>query len=96
MVIADFPYPVRTKGGIFESIMSSVTDRTKFALIDHVPSRTGIIFPVEELVVALGAKGIDTLVDGAHVPGMIPSISPRSMPLIMSETITNGYVPLVG
>src|SRR5579859_206092 len=72
VVIADFPYPVRTKGGIFENIMSSVTDRTKFALIDHVPSRTGIIFPVEELVVALGAKGIDTLVDGAHVPGMIP------------------------
>jgi len=72
VVVAEVPFPVRTKGEIFQSIMACVTERTKFALIDHVPSRTAIIFPVEELVAALAARGIDTLVDGAHVPGMLP------------------------
>jgi len=72
VVVAEVPFPIRTKKEIFQSIMSCVTDRTKFALIDHVPSRTALIFPVEEIVAAMAVRGIDTLVDGAHVPGMIP------------------------
>lgn len=72
VVVAEVPFPIRTKEEIAQSIMSCVTDRTKFALIDHTPSRTGLVFPVEEIVAALAVRGIDTLVDGAHVPGMIP------------------------
>jgi hypothetical protein len=71
VVVAEVPFPIKTKEEIFHSIISCVTDRTKFALIDHVPSRTAVIIPVEELVAALAARGIDTVVDGAHVPGMI-------------------------
>jgi isopenicillin-N epimerase len=49
-----------------------VTPKTKLALVDHVTSQTGIVLPIAKIVKALRARGVDTLVDGAHAPGMVP------------------------
>lgn len=72
LVIVEVAYPTTSSDEIFDTIMAAVTAKTRFAVIDHIPSRTAIIFPIKRIVAALEAKGIDTLVDGAHAPGQIP------------------------
>ncbi len=70
--IAHIPFPLRHPQEIIDALLAAVTPRTRLVLIDHVTSPTGLIFPVKELVEAFSALGIETLVDGAHAPGMIP------------------------
>ena len=70
-VVVEVPFPGATPGDVHERIMAAVTPRTRLALIDHVTSPTALIFPVEELIAELSARGIQTLIDGAHAPGML-------------------------
>lgn len=72
VVEAAVPFPLRSANEIIEAVLARVSRRTKLALLDHVTSQTGLVFPIEKLVRELSARGIDTLVDGAHAPGMLP------------------------
>lgn len=72
VVVADLPFPISSPSEVTRRVLERVTPRTRLALVDHVTSPTGLILPVREIVAALAARGIDTLVDGAHAPGMLP------------------------
>ncbi len=72
VVVVEVPFPCDGAVQIVEAILGEVTSRTKLLLIDHISSQTGLIMPVERLVAELADRGIDTLVDGAHAPGMLP------------------------
>ena len=72
VVAAEVPFPLRAADEVMEAVLGKVTPRTRLAMLDHVTSPTGIVFPIHQLVQALGEKGVDTLVDGAHGPGMLP------------------------
>jgi isopenicillin-N epimerase len=72
VVVVRLPYPEVTPEGVCAALMAAVTPRTRLALLEHVTSPTGLVLPIGRLVRDLAACGVDTLVDGAHAPGMVP------------------------
>ena len=72
VVAVDVPFPIDSPDTVVERVLEKITDRTRLLLIDHVTSQTALIFPIERIIAELRARGIDTLVDGAHAPGMLP------------------------
>ncbi len=72
VVVADVPFPIESESQVIEAVLQQVSPRTRLVLLDHVTSQTGLIFPIAELVQELNQRGIETLIDGAHAPGMIP------------------------
>jgi isopenicillin-N epimerase len=72
VVVARVPFPVADAGEIIEPIIAAVTSKTALALISHVTSPTALVFPIAQIVRELDRRGVDTLVDAAHAPGMVP------------------------
>ncbi|MET9960399.1 aminotransferase class V-fold PLP-dependent enzyme [Streptomyces sp. NPDC006326] len=55
-----------------EKVLAALTPRTKVALLDHVSSPTARIIASPRLLAELAARGVTTVVDGAHALGMLP------------------------
>ena len=72
LVVAQVPFPLSDADAIVDAVLGAATERTRLALIDHATSHTGLIFPLRRLIAELEVRGIETLVDGAHAPGMLP------------------------
>jgi isopenicillin-N epimerase len=68
----EVPLPVRSSEQIAQTILQAIKPNTRILVLDHATSPTGLIFPVERIVAECAKQGIDVLVDGAHVPGMLP------------------------
>ncbi|MHC4892745.1 MAG: aminotransferase class V-fold PLP-dependent enzyme [Planctomycetota bacterium] len=72
LVVVEIPFPIDDPRAVCDLVLAAVTDRTRLVLIDHVTSQTGLVMPIEPLVRELRERGVETMVDGAHGPGMVP------------------------
>lgn len=71
LVEVDVPFPVAHEDEIVAAFVAGISERTTLAVIDHITSPTGIIFPIEKMIAACKERGIAVLIDGAHAPGMV-------------------------
>ncbi len=71
LIVAPMPFPMRHSDELVEAVLRAVTPRTRLAMLDHVTSETALILPLARLIRELESRGVETLVDGAHAPGML-------------------------
>lgn len=66
------PVPATDPGEILDRMERAITPRTKVVSISHVTFTTGLVMPVAEIARRNRERGIITVVDGAHPPGLMP------------------------
>jgi isopenicillin-N epimerase len=71
LVVATVPLPADRSARLDEQVLGAVTERTRLAIVDHIASRTGVMFPISTLVIELRNRGVLSLVDAAHAPGLV-------------------------
>ncbi len=71
LVEVPLPLPLGSPNEVVETVMGGLSSRTRVAIIDHVTSPTGLVFPIAEIAKQLEDRGVTVIVDGAHAPGML-------------------------
>jgi isopenicillin-N epimerase len=66
------PLPVTSGKQIADLVIGAISPKTKLLVIDHVTSPSGLVFPIAGIVAECNRLGVESLVDGAHAPGMVP------------------------
>jgi len=66
------PFPIASEDDVVHAVLEKVTPNTRLALLDHITSPTALLLPVKTLIAELRERGVETLIDGAHAPGMVP------------------------
>jgi isopenicillin-N epimerase len=66
------PILARTPEEIVESVRAALTERTRLLFFSHVLSPTGLVLPARAICEEARKRGVLTVIDGAHAPGMIP------------------------
>lgn len=82
VVKVTLPWPLPAsdpRQSIVDAILAGISPKTKVALVSHVTSPSALVLPIEQLLPAFKQRGILTIVDGAHAPGMIEGLSIRRL-----------------
>jgi len=68
----NIPHPPKNSGQLADILISAIGPRTRVLSFSGIITGTGVIMPVRQICDAARAKGVITVVDGAHVNGQIP------------------------
>lgn len=66
------PLPPKSSAELAEVMISAIGPKTRVISFSGILTAVGVIMPVREICTAARAKGIITVVDGAHMNGQIP------------------------
>jgi isopenicillin-N epimerase len=72
VVTAQIPLPLTSADAFTEALAARITPRTRVLFLSHITSATALVFPIAAIVARARARGIATVIDGAHAPGHIP------------------------
>jgi isopenicillin-N epimerase len=70
--VAHVPVTAAGTSEVVDAIMAETTGQTKYVVIDHVASCSGMVFPVGQIVAHCRPRGIGVVIDGAHAAGLLP------------------------
>src|SRR6187200_2789772 len=72
--IRHFKLPLMPKSPdeIVDAVAAALTSQTRLLFFRHVYSATGLVTPAAQICELARRRGVLTVVDGAHAPGMIP------------------------
>lgn len=70
LVVAEVPLPLEPDG-FAERLLAACSPRTRLVFVSHITSTTALVLPLAGLLPALRARGIASVVDGAHAPAQI-------------------------
>ena len=74
LTLRTFPLPILADSPeeIVQAACAAMSERTRLLFFSHVLSPTGLVLPARALCAAARQRGVLTVIDGAHSPGMIP------------------------
>jgi isopenicillin-N epimerase len=72
VVPVTIPLPLSDTRSFTDALLAGITPRTKVLFLSHITSATALVFPIGPIVAEARARGIITVIDGAHTPGHIP------------------------
>jgi len=67
----EVPLPLTSPKQVIAAIENGLSDQTRLLMLDHVTSPTALVFPAKEIIELCRKRGVEIMVDGAHVPGML-------------------------
>ena len=68
----EIPLPPRESAQLVDRLIGAIGPKTRVLSFSGILTTTGLVMPVREICRAARAKGVITLVDGAHMHGQIP------------------------
>lgn len=66
------PLPPDSPGQLADIVVSAIGPHTRVLMFSGITSPTGLLMPIREICDAARAKGVITVVDGAHMTGQVP------------------------
>ncbi|MGJ8584109.1 MAG: aminotransferase class V-fold PLP-dependent enzyme [Marinosulfonomonas sp.] len=71
IVVVKIDVPLVSEQAFTQAMISAMTERTKVVFLSHVTSPTALVFPIKSVIKEARVRGITSVIDGAHAPGLI-------------------------